>query len=147
MSKGRHRRGAFSSTKGLHAIAAPPADNRIMAKVRWAVPCTAHRKNGRPCSAFAITGGYVCVTHGGAAPQVRAAAARRWEFERMMVRIERGIERRLGRPVDPFALAWMRAQFAADPATFRRHRAAHDPTPWHPRVIKVNLEAMAGAAG
>jgi hypothetical protein len=124
-------------------MSAPLADTGHMAKVRWVMPCSARRKNGLPCSAFAMTGGYVCMRHGGLAPQVRAAAARRWAFERMMARIERGIERRTGRPVSPLMLAWMRAQFAPDPATFRRHRAANDDSPWCPRVIPVNLEAMA----
>ena len=36
--------------------------------------CSARRTNGEPCRAQAIRGGNVCVTHGGAAPQVKAAA-------------------------------------------------------------------------
>lgn len=39
--------------------------------------CTAHRTNGTPCRAWAIRGGRVCVVHGGAASQVKAAAAER----------------------------------------------------------------------
>lgn len=36
--------------------------------------CTARRKNGQACRNWAILGGTVCRMHGGAAPQVRAAA-------------------------------------------------------------------------
>jgi hypothetical protein len=39
--------------------------------------CTAKRSNGTPCRQYAIRGCNVCVTHGGAAPQVRRAAALR----------------------------------------------------------------------
>lgn len=39
--------------------------------------CSAHRTNGDPCKAYAVRGATVCVTHGGAAPRVREAAARR----------------------------------------------------------------------
>jgi hypothetical protein len=40
------------------------------------VPCKAHTKRG-PCRARAIIGGTVCVTHGGASPQVKRKAAER----------------------------------------------------------------------
>lgn len=36
--------------------------------------CGARRSDGRECQAPAIRGGSVCRTHGGSAPQVRAAA-------------------------------------------------------------------------
>lgn len=39
--------------------------------------CTAHTTKGKPCQAPAIRGGFVCVAHGGRAPQVRAKAAER----------------------------------------------------------------------
>lgn len=39
--------------------------------------CTAHSKSGRQCSKWAIKGSTVCNTHGGSAPQVKAAAQRR----------------------------------------------------------------------
>lgn len=39
--------------------------------------CTARTKKGNPCRGKAIRGANVCRMHGGAAPQVRAAAARR----------------------------------------------------------------------
>jgi len=51
-----------------------------VARVRQARRCHAHRSDGKPCRAWAITGGYVCMAHGGAAPQVRQEAAiRRFE--------------------------------------------------------------------
>ncbi|MGW0172732.1 hypothetical protein ACWDUM_02685 [Rhodococcus sp. NPDC003322] len=39
--------------------------------------CTARRTNGEPCRKTAIKGGTVCMTHGGAAPAVRAKAQTR----------------------------------------------------------------------
>lgn len=39
--------------------------------------CAGHRSDGEPCEKWAIKGMRVCRTHGGAAPQVRAAAERR----------------------------------------------------------------------
>lgn len=39
--------------------------------------CKAHTSKGKPCKAEAIRGGAVCRTHGGSAPQVKAAAALR----------------------------------------------------------------------
>jgi hypothetical protein len=42
-----------------------------------AIRCTARRTNGEPCKHWAIRGGTVCYTHGGAAPQVKAAAKQR----------------------------------------------------------------------
>jgi hypothetical protein len=39
--------------------------------------CTARRHNGQPCRRYAARGATVCRTHGGAAPQVQAAARRR----------------------------------------------------------------------
>ena len=82
-----------------------------------------------------MTGGYVCWVHGGATPAVRAAAARRWEFAKMM----RRIERRSG----PLVAAFMRAEFPADPATYRKHGNADERATWTPRFIPVNLAAMA----
>ena len=68
-----------------------------------------------------MTGGRVCNSHGGLAPQVRAAAERRWALERRNRRIARQIERELGRPLDPVAEAFIWYRFSADPATWRRH--------------------------
>lgn len=39
--------------------------------------CSARTTSGRPCSRWAIVGGTVCTSHGGAAPQVREAARKR----------------------------------------------------------------------
>jgi hypothetical protein len=39
--------------------------------------CTARRHDGQPCQRYAARGGNVCRVHGGAAPQVVAAAQRR----------------------------------------------------------------------
>lgn len=39
--------------------------------------CTAHARSGNPCRQPAVAGATVCRFHGGGAPQVRAAAARR----------------------------------------------------------------------
>lgn len=40
--------------------------------------CSAHSvRTGQPCRAWAVTGATVCVAHGGAAPQVKAAAEAR----------------------------------------------------------------------
>ena len=39
--------------------------------------CKAHTRSGQRCKKAAIVGGFVCATHGGKAPQVKRAAARR----------------------------------------------------------------------
>lgn len=53
-----------------------------MARVRQARRCRAKRKNGEPCRAFAIAGGYVCRMHGGASPRaIHAAYVRRFEAD------------------------------------------------------------------
>ena len=43
--------------------------------------CTARNQAGRRCGRASIPGGHVCRMHGGAAPQVRAAAERRLQVE------------------------------------------------------------------
>lgn len=78
---------AMSSAKGVYeglgyidipwADARPDLDLWLPTWVRWRIRCTARRTNGQPCRAWAIHGGYVCVAHGGAAPQVKRAAQRR----------------------------------------------------------------------
>ena len=54
-----------------------------MARKRQARRCTARRTNGQPCKAWAIDGGFVCMAHGGSAPQVRQEARVR-KFETTM---------------------------------------------------------------
>ena len=57
--------------------------------------CQAHRTDGQPCKAQAMRGQKVCVTHGGAAPQARAAAKRRLAELEVRAELER-----LGIPVE-----------------------------------------------
>lgn len=46
--------------------------------MRWDEPCSAmRRRDGQPCEAPAIKGGFVCRRHGGSARQVKFAAERR----------------------------------------------------------------------
>ena len=48
-----------------------------MSRVRQARRCRAHRSDGQPCRAWAISGGFVCRAHGGATTAARMAAERR----------------------------------------------------------------------
>jgi hypothetical protein len=75
-----------------------------MTRVRPALPCSAKRTNGKPCQAYAITGGTVCRAHGGAAPQVRAAAHRRIVRDQIIRGILAGQAKvsRSGDPLDAF---------------------------------------------
>lgn len=46
--------------------------------IRWAVRCSGRSsQTGKPCQRWSIRGGYVCPSHGGRAPQVRAKARER----------------------------------------------------------------------
>lgn len=49
----------------------------IPASVKEPVRCRAHTSKGKPCGKWAIVGGFVCMTHGGTAPQVRRRANER----------------------------------------------------------------------
>lgn len=42
------------------------------------IRCRAHRRDGQACRRWAILGGRVCPSHGGSAPQVKAAATLRY---------------------------------------------------------------------
>lgn len=81
--------------------------------------CTAHRTDGQPCNAWAITGGNVCVYHGGKAPQVRAAARRRLESLAPLA-LEIIVDLAQGKATDPstgesvYVPAAVRARAAAD---------------------------------
>lgn len=61
----------------------------------WNVPCTAHRTNGEPCSAWAMRGQYTCWAHGGASPQARAWAGPRLWRDQFWVRAAQNISRSL----------------------------------------------------
>lgn len=85
--------------------------------------CTGHTSAGRPCKRAPIAGGTVCPTHGGSAPQVKAAAARRLQLASAARELAA-----LGEPVaiDPAAallqlvhhkageVAWLRAMVQTD---------------------------------
>lgn len=46
--------------------------------IRWAIQCGGRSsQTGRPCRRWSIRGGYVCPSHGGRAPQVKAKARER----------------------------------------------------------------------
>jgi hypothetical protein len=56
--------------------------------------CTAKRvTDGKPCGAYAIRGGSVCMRHGGCLPVVRAKAQQRLDFAKdiMLMRAVRGL--------------------------------------------------------
>lgn len=61
--------------------------------------CGAKKRDGSPCGAPPIKGGKRCVRHGGKAPQVQAAAARRVAQEKAQ-QIMTNAVRTLGLPVD-----------------------------------------------
>jgi hypothetical protein len=77
-----------------------------MPRIRWGERCTAHRSDGTPCGAWAIRGGFVCRMHGGAAPQVRAAAHARL-FEERIARHAARWERLSQRRRDTYTAAMM----------------------------------------
>jgi hypothetical protein len=65
---------------------------RSPARVLGGKRCSARNRAGEPCRAFAVRGATVCIAHGGAAPQVRAAAARRVEAAKLSKDIGRTLE-------------------------------------------------------
>jgi hypothetical protein len=94
-----------------------------MAEEYWARRCSARRTNGLPCTHWAMRGGWVCQTHGGRAPQVRAAAERRWQHELRYRAVESAYEREHGEPMPEILVYYLRYRASADLATWRRHRA------------------------
>ncbi len=110
-----------------------------MARQTWLVRCTARRTNGLPCRHWAILGAFVCRNHGGSAPQVRAAAERRWMFELRNRAIEREAVKRLGRPLTPLERAVI-YDLAGDIATWRRHRRT-DEQPWADQAAEDDAQA------
>lgn len=79
--------------------------------------CTANRSRGQGrCRAWAVKGATVCVTHGGAAPQVRAAAAARVELAQLEDRASRHLRRRLGGALDCSPVEAVRALLRFDAA-------------------------------
>jgi hypothetical protein len=62
----------------------------------WNVPCTGHHRDGSPCRAWSIRGGYVCRSHGGATRQARRLAAYRLWRAGIWERAGRDAARRLG---------------------------------------------------
>lgn len=74
-----------------------------MPSPKQALRCSGKNRRGGPCKAWAIVGGTVCVAHGGRAPQVRAAAARRESERSVTVAVGRMLARLDVDPVgDPF---------------------------------------------
>jgi len=55
--------------------------------------CTARNRRGEPCQAWPIHGATVCVAHGGRAPQVRAAAAKRVTEAQALAALQRASDR------------------------------------------------------
>jgi hypothetical protein len=62
-------------------------------------PCGAKKRDGNPCGAAPIKGGKRCVRHGGKAPQVQAAAARRVAEADAKEQMVKAV-RTLGLPID-----------------------------------------------
>ena len=110
-----------------------------MARQTWLVRCTARRTNGLPCRHWAILGAFVCRNHGGSAPQVRAAAERRWMFELRNRAIEREAVKPLGRPLTPPG-----ARRHLRPGGRHRHLAAAqrtDEQPWADQAAEDDAQA------
>lgn len=87
----------------------PSEHEGVMGKVIDLVPrdprkCTAHKAStGEPCPAWAIKGGKVCRGHGGAAPNVADAAARRVQEQSARALATKMVgEVELARYADPF---------------------------------------------
>ena len=55
-------------------------------RVLWNVRCTAHHRDGTPCRAWSIRGGFVCRSHGGAISHVRGMANQRLAMAKILNR-------------------------------------------------------------
>lgn len=103
--------------------------------------CTAHTSSGARCRRHAIRGGTVCATHGGRAPQVKAAAARRLALAEAQAELEVEAQR-LGRvfEVEPAeAMLAMVHEAAANVAVLRHLVQQLDPS--------VGPSGIAGSTG
>lgn len=80
-----------------------------MAKKRQAKHCTANKTNGDPCPNWAMRGTNVCSSHGGRAPQVRAAAEERIAVEQAVARFALDLD---GTPLDEIAVREIRRSSA-----------------------------------
>lgn len=60
------------------------------------------KRTGKRCGAYAIRGAEVCRVHGGMAPQVRAAAARRLAEDRLRRRLDQAEIREVADPIGEF---------------------------------------------
>ena len=89
---------------GLWRLANPPDEPGSTVAVRDPRKCTGHKSDtGEPCPAWAIKGGKVCRGHGGSAPQVADAAARRvQEREARALATKMVGEVELAKYADPF---------------------------------------------
>jgi len=63
-------------------------------RIRWAERCSARSTATlRPCTAWAIRGGAVCVAHGGGSPQARREAGRRLAEQAAQRMVARALDR------------------------------------------------------
>lgn len=79
--------------------------------------CAANTTKGEPCRKPAIVGGTVCSTHGGSAPQVRRAAARRLAEAQAARAIADVVVEPIANPLDALA------ELAAEAAAWKSHLA------------------------
>lgn len=79
--------------------------------------CAGHKRGGAPCGRWPIAGGEVCPTHGGSAPQVKAAAARRLAQAKAAASLADVEVVPIGDPLDALA------QLAAEAMAWKNHLA------------------------